>query len=287
MSATDVTSPQKDGLPGTKGTLNVILHGVFTSVVDRDGTITVYIPNMGSEHVYKAGNWLAETTLQQSDFTLEGVVKAATRQTFRPDQNIALKNARISDPNCCDRVYATLHFPTPRSITSLGRLTVPPGAIAGASVGMLDPKSGGQSATVQVLTYDFSSDANLRLGDHPWEPVLDNGFVNLHVFAEADRSVEEDHIRHAFQMSMGLFTGVDLSLQLQTSPADHAAEQAEIPDGVHPFEVRGLIERQNWLTVMGRAIKEHRDLNGLWADPTAFNSEDSCTGGGASDGGGH
>ena len=47
--ATQSTDTKRDTLPGNKGTLNVILHGLFIIAVKDD--ITVYIPNMGTDHV--------------------------------------------------------------------------------------------------------------------------------------------------------------------------------------------------------------------------------------------
>jgi hypothetical protein len=269
------------GLPGSPGTLNVILHGLFTIAVNET-RITVYVPNMGFEHSYKAGNWLAETALEQGDFTLKGVSPPteASKQPFSLEENIVLRNVHVVDANCCDRVYATLHFPYPDSTRSLSRLSVPDDGIGGDSKNLILPGSGKFSARVQVLTYRFDSDSNLRFGTHPWQPVLDDGFVNLHIFSEPEQVPEEDHVRHAFQMSMGLFAGVDLALRkpMDLPDLEDQREIAEIPDGIHQLEIEGLLMRQQWLAVLGRAIKEHRDLNGFWQDPTAFYRSGSCTG---------
>ncbi len=282
MSTSNAASPTETtekGLPGTPGTLNVFLHGLFTIVVS-DQEITVYIPNMGSEHTYKAGNWLAEAALNPGDFKLEGVSAGDVKQRFCPKQNVVLRNARATDPVRSDRVYATLHLPyPPLSIKSLGRLVVPEGGIGGASKDLLYPGADKRSATVQILTYKFSSDANLRLGNHPWEPLLDEGFVNLHIFSESEQSDKETHIRQAFQLSASLLAGVDLTLLKPTEPADLQAEEAEIPEGVHQLEVQGLVMRNFWLGVLGRAIKEHRDLNAFWDSPAAFADAEACTGG--------
>jgi hypothetical protein len=273
------TDSKRNTLPGNKGKLNIILHGLYIIFVKDE--ITVYIPNMGSEHAYRAGNWLAETTMDEGDFRLEGTNSQSTdKHPFKPEDNILLRHVRVTDANCCDRVYATLHFPLPNSVLSLGKLGVPKGGIGGDSKDQIDPQSGKFSATVQILTYDFESDAELRLGDHPWEPVFDDGFVNLHIFSEPDQAPEDDHVRHAFQMSMGLFTGVDLSLQ---KPLDHTALDTKVektPPGVHPLELKSLLMRLQWLTALGRAIKEHRDLNGVWDDPVALGDAGSCSGGG-------
>lgn len=288
--ATLSTQSKPRGLPGNAGTLNVILHGLYIMVVTDE--ITIYIPNMGTDHVYRAGNWLAEATLEMADFTLEGTSKGdpgkkPNKFLFDPEKNIVVKGVRVGDPSCCDRVYATLHLPLPISVRSMSLLSVPRDGIGGDSRDKVLPYSA--SATVQILTYEFSSDANLRLGQHSWEPIFDEGFVNLHILSEPDQVPEEDHVRHSFQMSMGLFTGVDLSLRKPMGPANLAKEIADhgLPPGVHELEVQSLLMRDEWMEVLGRAIKEHRDLNGFWKDPVAFDGEGSCSGGGYSDGDGN
>jgi hypothetical protein len=282
--ATRSTDSKRNSLPGSKGTLNVILHGLYIILVKDE--ITVYIPNMGSDHTYRAGNWLAETTLDAGDFSLEGTNSPTPdKHPFKPEDNILLRDVRVTDANCCDRVYATLHLPLPKSVQSLGKLSVPEGGIGGDSEKKIADNSGKFSARVQILTYDFESDANLRLGEHPWEPVFDDGFVNLHVFSEPDQTPEDDHVRHAFQMSMGLFMGVDLSLRKPLSPAVQSADGEKSTPGVHPLELQSLILRLQWLAVIGRAIKDHRDLNKLWDDPVAFNDDGSCSGAGIGDDG--
>jgi hypothetical protein len=150
---------------------------------------------------------------------------------------------------------------------------------------LLDGRPAVQTATVQVLTYPFDSDANLTLGDHPWEPVLEDGYVNLHVFSEPEGSPMENHLRHAFQASMGLFEGVDLKLERPAQPADLDAEKKEIPPGVHELELEDLVHRQRRLAVLGRAIKESRDLNTIWDEPTPFDGGDpnTCSGCAGSD----
>jgi len=272
-------------LKGSPGKLNVILHGLFAFF--QDDELTAYIPNLGSEHVYKAGNWLAETNLaEHSDLRLERVKPGTNR--LRPDHNLLLQGSVHAAMNTLENhsVYATLRLPYPTyPVRSLGRLIVPAGAIGGDDkkriIGFSDSRDL-RCATVQVLTYDFASDADLRLGDHPWEPSLENGYVNLHVISEPEKAPMQDHIRHAFQATMALFVGVDLALRQTMRSGDLEEEKKERPAGVHELELQGLIRRQRWLTALRRGIKDSRDLNGIWDDPTAFDGgdPDSCPGAG-------
>jgi hypothetical protein len=265
----------------------VILHGLFAiGEDDQRNHIVVYIPNMGSDHLYKAGNWLAETTLAQgADLTLAGVDEG--HEDFDPTHNIFLEGVQLGDATCCNRVYAVLRLPRPPlPIKSLLRIATSLDAIGG------DPSSKGkiqtnnparlECGTVQVLSYPFQSDSELHLGNHPWEPALDGSFVNLHIMSEPEKNPEQDHVRHSFQMAMGLFDGVDLSLLRPMQPTDLRAEAAEIPDGVNALELQSLIQRQQWLAMLGRGIKERRDLNSIWYAPTPFGggNPDTCPPGG-------
>jgi hypothetical protein len=221
--------------------LNVILHGLFA--FDQEEEIIAYIPDMGSEHQYKAGNWLAETNLEEhAKLRLKGVCHGPKRKNrLFPDHNIILGDVPvIAKAHKCHCIYATLQLPYPtQEIRSLRRLKIPADALGGDDKEkIVDGRDAIESATIQVLTYEFDNDADLRLGNHPWEPVLEGDFVNLHVFSEPERNVTDDHVRLAFQASIGLFAGVDLSLKGRVQPlyADEA-----IPPGVNEFELQDLV----------------------------------------------
>src|SRR5262245_4388261 len=101
-------------LPGIKGKLNVILHGLFVFVHnDEKKDITAYIPNMGSEHQYKAGNWLAETNLAEHGvFELQRVTAGTNKLV--PEKNLIVEGIRVPTNSHGDHsIYATLRFPYP------------------------------------------------------------------------------------------------------------------------------------------------------------------------------
>ncbi len=288
-------------LPGSPGKLNVILHGLFDfnqETKDKNkekDEIAVYIPNMGSAHLYKAGNWLAEITLEEgADLRLEGVTNGSTDNKLNKDRNIVLDDVPVKpnpdkpnpgkppNPDKPAYAYATLRLPYPSlPIQSLRRLTIPADGLGGDTARkVLNGRAAVQTATVQVLTYAFESDASLSLGTHPWEPVLEDGYVNLHVFSEPELNPMEEHLREAFKASMDLFEGVKLTLESPAQPADLDTEKKEIPPGVHELELEDLVHRQRRLAVLGRAIKESRDLNAIWDEPTPFDGTDpgGCSG---------
>ena len=286
---TEATPVVESNLQGSRGKLNVILHGLFA--FDQGDKIVAYIPNMGSEHVYMAGTWLAETALaEHADLTLEGVTagKKEDNNRLNRDHNIMVGDAPVTaNGHECHCVHATLRFPYPPKkfeIRSLRRFIIPAKALGGADMKrIVRGRKEVQSATVQVLTYPFENDADLRLGDHPWEPVLEwdpafkESFVNLHVFSEPERNSTDNHLRQAFQASIGLFVGVDLTLNAPAQPANLNDPSEKIPPGVHELEMEGLVQRKRWLAVLGRSIKETRDLNAFWEDPTAFDGSDPST----------
>src|SRR5262249_28849531 len=107
-------------LNGSKGKLNVILHGLFIFFQDDEKReISAYIPHMGSVHLYKAGKWFAETTLaEHADLPLQGVATGEAK--LRPEHNILLESVQVSDHGHENHsVYATLRLPYPQSIHSL------------------------------------------------------------------------------------------------------------------------------------------------------------------------
>jgi hypothetical protein len=276
-------------LPGSEGKLNVILHGLYAFAEDLQARwITAYIPNMGTDHVYKAGTWFGETDLaEHADLRLGGVREEEEpgTETIKAKVNLVVQGPSVyRRPHESDMAYATLRLPFPREpIRSLRTLTLPQNSVGGPSIGqMIDFSEEREkpTATVQVLTYNFESDAQLQLGNHPWQPALEGDYVNLHVFSEPERSIGEDHVRHAFQAMMSLL-GAKLSLNRPADDYDISKlPDREIPEGVDRIELQTLLERQRWLMALGRGIKEGRDVNGIWKEPIPFGGGGICVDGG-------
>src|SRR6266852_2607314 len=129
------STPAPLNLPGSPGKLNVIFHGLFgfDQETKTKEEIAVYIPNMGSAHRYKAGNWLAETTLAKGEYKLEGVTKGSTDNKLNKDRNIVLDDVAVK-ANPDKPPYATLRLPYPSlPIQSLRRLTIPADGLAGST----------------------------------------------------------------------------------------------------------------------------------------------------------
>jgi hypothetical protein len=267
---------------GSAGRLNVILHGLFVFRETPRG-IDALIPDMGTEHAYVAGNWLAETPLAgRQTYALKGV-NAGKAAQFSRDANIVLRRRAAPATHHGHGghgVLATLEFPFPSAMVSLGRIPLNPGKDLGG-----DDKSAVKAravSTVQVLTYSFDNDAELFLGSHYWEPVVDPaGFVNLHIFSEPQRPPSHGHMRMAFQVSAALVLGSSLNLKRPPGIADLAKEAGSLPQGIHPLEIEDLIQRNRRLQAMGQAIRSGGDAGGSWGRLQGFSggNPESCPSG--------
>jgi len=257
---------------GASGRLNVILHGLFVFRETAHG-IQALIPDMGTEHAYRAGNWLGETALaNRRTYVLQGVTEGKPSR-FSRDANIVLPRraaAMAHDGHGGGHgVYATLDFPFPEKMISLGRIPLNPAKDLGG-----DDRPGVKAkcvSTVQILTYSFPDDAALLLTDHYWEPVVDaRDFVNLHIFAEPERPPSHGHMRMAFQVSAALVLGSSITLKRPPGIADLAAEAAHLPPGVHALELEDLVQRQRRMQSMGQAIRQGGDSSVHWDRPQGF-----------------
>jgi hypothetical protein len=238
---------------------------------------------MGTEHAYLAGNWLSETALNDREtYALKGV-NPGKRTQFSREANIVLERRAAPAAHHGHGghgVYATLALPFPASMASLGRIPLNPGKDLGG-----DDKSKVKASavsTVQILTYTFDNDADLMLGNHYWEPIVDEaGIVNLHVFAEPERPPSHGHMRMAFQVSAALVLGSSITLKRPPGIADLAAEAGHLPKGVHPLEIEDLLQRYRRLQSMGQAIRQGGDAGVYWDRVQGFSggNPESCPSG--------
>jgi hypothetical protein len=267
------------------GILNVILHGEFTAVETDDG-IQALIP-ANEDHVYRAGNWLAEIQLRSGVYKLTGVEAGNAR--FDDSRNIILLR-----PNLERRLkpYATLIFPFPKSITSL-RLGEVPRHLFRNTEG-LELKSVERIATVQVFTYQFDDDGKLLLEKlpsdregqqilgHPWEPIFVNGRVNLHIFSAEDNysGCAHGHTSNAFGDCTALLGS---ELRLAKAPRAIDPTETELPFGVSMQELEDLAPRMNRLARLGRLIAQSSDMGHIWSGNGASNRNPESRGSVVSD----
>jgi len=187
--------------------VNVIFHGLFL-FVQQNGFLDVLIPNMGSDHVYRAGTFLAEETLLprplSSPYHLSGVT--GRDASFDTAKNIVFEGQDYDHAASQDDVYARILLPVPVEIVSM-RPTQDP-LIADFDPGNLVNNK--NPCGVQVLRYKAANLDAVQLVPHSAELGLNRGnvFLNLHIIAEPDRDLDVDHVRNGFEMALALLPGL-------------------------------------------------------------------------------
>jgi hypothetical protein len=255
------------------GTLNVILHGFYLLEQDKKARqITAWIPKL-DQHVYRAGNWLAEAALQPGHYQLEGV-KVGGTGTFDPKRNLILKPPpRKPDDG---QIHAKLIFPWPETITSL-RVAMIPRELFKAPDDIVGERDRQPLATLWVFTYKYDSDANLKLADaklkpsggHYWEPVSIHNHVNLHVFAAEDHYEQPSLAVPDFGECAEMFGYRIRLLRSLLSGVRHTRP----PHGVAQEETEGLAPRTLRMALLGRLFKQKGDTNQAWYGDEALDGD--------------
>jgi len=246
------TSPLDVNGPGE---LYVIFHGLFCFFDPPDSdTIVCQLPfipmqmggmggmdgmqSMGfpsSDHVYRAGNFLAETELASGYYTLAGVKRGSKH--FDRKNNLVIGAERPAEGTHFP-AYATINVPRPEEIYSVNNIPLPTAA-DGTKVGFEGPDKGLVSgdfyATAHVFKYFYGDSATLKLAgpvkslDHDWSTEKGNTIIkndttlscSLHIIAEPDHLMV-GHVGRAFSASMGLLQKSDSTtpdIQYQEIPA--------------------------------------------------------------------
>ena len=280
------------------GTLNVILHGsmVFRRSWDDKNRITsidALIPKF-ENHVVRAGNWLAETTLSPGkQYTLKGVDEADLSPDYNlpnPCNNMVFPGVVRSDNELWDKdlLYATIHLKRPRAVTTLIMADVKPDQFHGKDADKVRPQKDCDRvkiANVQVFTYHFDRDSAVYLDDHLWEPVFtgsgDDVAVNLHIFAGHEATPEPDEFDGAFRACAELFEIHGDVLDLRLPGPVGFDEKGDRPKGVFDEEMEDLSGRTRRLERLGRLQKSKSQqtlISQLWFgfDPVDPENTEVC-----------
>jgi hypothetical protein len=288
------------------GVLNVLLHGAFTFVNEEETNyIRTLVPFL-EHHVYRAGNWLAETELRGREdirdspvtYELRGVDQGRKRFVYdSPDffelrNNIVIKFGNLPDNNQRTvrfgrvrkpALYATIILPIPRKITSLRLAKIPIGNIKDSQLlqAQNDPE---HMANLQIFTYDFKDDNALRLQavdggrDHFWEPAFIRDYINLHIFSSEDHYCKLSNAQDDFNRCVDLL-GVSLQLQTRFLP-DCELIDPGVLKGVTAEETEELAIRNRRMARLGRLLSrypETGDTNLVWRGNDALDgSGDAC-----------
>jgi hypothetical protein len=264
----------------------VIFHGAFAfDQCTQPGQILALIPHM-HHHVYRAGNWLAETELRgrthskEVTYQLSGV--SPGKGQFDPNRNLLVKPQQPGKPQALP--YATLVFPLPRSITSLLRADIPRASFT-APHDLVVNNDNQHISTVQVFTYDFPDENAVMLkandGDgHYWQPVVVDNHINLHIFAAEDHYHKPSNAEEDFNKCAELIGGLDLRLQTRFLQTSGLLGGPSVPPGVDNRETESLALRTERMARLGRLVLQKDAVASLaWFGNDALDGDPlACSG---------
>jgi hypothetical protein len=232
--------------------MNVLFHGLYV-FIERANKIEALIPDMGDEHVYRAGEWLGETQLRRGEYTLDNV--RGTGGGFDGTKNLIVDGFEKSSSR--EGVYASIIVPRPNSIVSLRTVTLDEAALT-----ITDPAkvSSRNVSTIQVLNYTIDDPENVTLGDHVFTRSVqqsgDSFVFNLHIIAGPDVGEQPEHTIDGFGRASALLPGVEKLLQLHHSPEIPPVPLQAVPPGCVHAEFIDHSERVLRSAFFGRRIRQ-------------------------------
>jgi hypothetical protein len=276
----------------SNGNLNVIFHGSFLFCKNKSAAvpvIDVYLPAIQS-HVFRAGNWLAETELDSGEYRLEGVDPGGPLDLATNTNNLIVGGGlthALSPP-----LHAKIVIPLPKYIYTPRTAAVPNAKFkkrdgtSAATLLALPTHYSGKLGTLTIFTYTFQHESNLVLyetdsggsviGAHPWEPAFagDPATINLHVIAAHEVSEDLGEVQSALTSTMDLFA--NYPLVLERTPIVSQLKIPDLPTGVTPEECEDIGPRTRRMALLGRKKKNGVDLNQVWSPSDPFDSEPSA-----------
>ena len=233
--------PHRSRTPRRRGRLYVWFHGLFGFCIKKDH-IVVVTPMM-EEHRYFAGAWNCEQPLKAGEwYRLLGVNnprKPNTAPKIDPAKVALLSGISKVD---LDASYFLMRLDFPKQIIPVRYV---PATFSGSASRQLHAPF----PLVHLFEYEISCPSCLRL-----EPLVewparkqDSAIMNLHVFAEPEHIVENEHAMHAFESLIQMFPGVDLRLKdsryTPGLPLDPNIPKGNLPLGLDPRQEQSLAER--------------------------------------------
>lgn len=196
--------------------LQVYCHGLHAYVFYPDHILllTPHVP----DHKYLAGAWRNETEMKQGEpYSLTGVGCAPDVPGRRPvinRNNLFLPGVETIR---ADKSYCQVNLPLPDQFISLRYVKA---NFEGKSPkGSIDVTQSSEFPLLQILQYEVYDLPNLRLeGLASWQPNRESSLQQLHIFAEPQAIVPEDHASRAFDALIEMFPGFDLRLKSKPGP---------------------------------------------------------------------
>jgi hypothetical protein len=223
------------------GRLYVFLHGLICLVETKDKFLGLVV-DMGSEHSYRAGDWLTELPVERGAvITLKNVSTGAGTVDV---SQVSVIQAETLFP--FPQLYATLVFPRPSRVLTLRRTDIPPDVLTGGGLSRLSrPREDTMTlSSLNILQYDFEDAGAVHLDGHPWGPPTvyrEPRVATLHFYAEPEVGKSMMHPIEEFNASSRLFQGFDVTLHEVLKV--HPLETAEYPAELSTNEALGLAER--------------------------------------------
>jgi hypothetical protein len=228
-------------VPSAGGIVNVIFRGLFIYCQRRDklgkpSYLEIVMPNVGEEHIYKAGGFLQQTTLGPSLYPYGITNIEGGKAEFNKERNVILKRMPLAKDLTSAQIYARFVLPQPFEILSLS--TTSPIVAAVDPLHLFD---GRRMSSIQVLRYRSSDLSQVRLYPHRAQAVphqTDAGnFLNIHISNDEDFEQADGHTGFAIDRMFDLVPCLHCKVRLaywEFPPEDYK----DLPKlGIIPEEV--------------------------------------------------
>ena len=245
--------------PKVEGIVNVIFRGMFL-FFQRKQMIDVLIPNIGSEHVYRAGLFLGETSMAPrpigEPYVLRGVDLDAAGFSTVPFAGFRYRSNITQDD-----VWARVVVPRPFKIHSLRPTAF--GVSAEDPWGLVDAKNFDIMHVMQYHSKDlravhFARHSTPNVDDPGIHAIGGKSYLNIHVVSEPEiQGSGMHHPIRGFQKLMNLFEGLQGTIALTDNQPTtiEDLESTAMPGGSLGFSRVELItytEQRNLVVRAGR-----------------------------------
>jgi hypothetical protein len=236
-------------------------------MVQRSTGIEILIPDMGTEHTYRAGEWLGERVLASGTYFLSGVVPE--NGLCNEKQNVIVQSCQpVVSPSS---LYARIIMPRPHCFHHLGQVPLREDAdlhvdssitIKGHTAGTPYTLS-----TLQVLKYAIvdNDPKNVRLGCHEFtksaQEFGDDFYMSLHIFAAPDGPEIGTHAQGGFATVVAMGEGLAKKIFLNSVVPVPDPSAVQPPAGLIKAELRSLSRRVETLTYLGRWLRQFQDAS--------------------------
>jgi hypothetical protein len=259
MSASDCCSdPSPQGC--FPGTLYVFLHGLI-GVSNNESGVELLIPNVGSDHAYRFGEFLGEVTLPPSPapYHVTGIQGGNKITLFPPNEHLCTQQAT---DECTDApLYARIKLPPPLRVHSY--LTVDLTDVIEDPCPHLyrDAKGKITGTLTPVLEYHFRDPRVVLFGGDPlnvapiYSPKNPGWYMNLHIISEEDLEQPEDHTIGGFDAIAQLFD-FESTPRLVSVSNIPPAKKGTLPPGTTHLEFLSLALRTREQGYLGRRVRD-------------------------------